>query len=59
MGIEEDRIVLLGLGFENPFYQNDLKEDGSQDEALAVKNRTVIVMSLNSQIAKDLLGKRS
>lgn len=59
MGIEEERIRLLGLGYENPFYQNDLKADGSQDEVLAVKNRTVIVMSLNSQIAKDLLGERS
>ena len=59
MGIDQARISLLGLGFENPFYQNDLKADGSQDETLAVKNRTVIVMSLNSQIAKDLLGERS
>lgn len=59
MGIEEPRIRLLGLGYENPFYQNDLKADGSQDEVLAVKNRTVIVMSLESQTAKDLLGERS
>ena len=59
MGIEEARIRLLGLGYENPFYQNDLKADGSQDEVLAVKNRTVIVMSLKSQTAKDLLGERN
>lgn len=59
MGIEETRIRLLGLGYENPFYQNDLKADGSQDEVLAVKNRTVIVMSLKSQTAKDLLGERN
>lgn len=59
MGIEETRIRLLGLGYENPFYQNDLKSDGSQDEVLAVKNRTVIVMSLKSQTAKDLLGERN
>lgn len=58
-GIEEARIRLLGLGYENPFYQNDLKADGSQDEVLAVKNRTVIVMSLKSQTAKDLLGERN
>ena len=58
MGLEEERVSLLGLGYENPFYINDLREDGSQDVEIAKKNRSVIVMDLDSDLAKKLLKER-
>lgn len=59
MGIEKDRIEMVGLGFENhPFHKEDIMADGSLDEKIAQKNRSVIVVPMDSDLAKELLVKK-
>ena len=56
MGVEEDRMLVYGLGFNDPWHQNDVETDGTWKEEAAVLNRKVLVIDVNSAEAKKLQG---
>ena len=57
-GVKAGQIKTIGLGyFGSPFTQDDRRKDGSLDEKRAQKNRSVVVMSYESDTAQMLLGK--
>jgi len=57
-GVKANQMETVGLGyFGSPFTQNDRRKDGSLDEKIAQKNRSVVVMSYKSDTAQMLLGK--
>lgn len=45
------------MGINHPFYSNDINEDGSLNEEIAKSNRTVMLLSKESEIAKMLVNK--
>lgn len=53
-GVNKNQIQVIGMGYENPFTIPDRNEDNSLDEKRAKKNRSVIVMSADSDTAKVL-----
>lgn len=55
LGVEEKRILVLGMGYENPFYQNDHNKDGTLNEELAQKNRCIVMLDANGELGKQLL----
>ena len=54
MGIEEDRLIPIGLGYEDPWHIDDIGSDGHQIEELAAQNRKVLIIDENSQEASLL-----
>lgn len=55
-GVKAGQIKTVGLGyFGSQFTQNDRRKDGSLDEKIARKNRSVVVMSYRSDTAQMLL----
>lgn len=52
MGVEASQLLTNGLGYENDFHIDDLNEDGSLDETVAPKNRSVIFVDADSSIGK-------
>lgn len=57
LGMNENQIEIKGLGINHPFYSNDINEDGSLNEEIAKSNRTVMLLSKESEIAKMLVNK--
>ena len=57
-GIEANRVHTVGLGFENDFYIDDQKEDGTLDESVAPHNRSTKITSLDSSTAKRILSQQ-
>ena len=56
MGMDMRRIgVTLGRGYNHPYYINDRNEDGTLNEQIASANRSVIIFSLDSEVAEKLL----
>ena len=59
-GVKARQIKTVGLGyFGSQFTQNDRRKDGSLDEKIARKNRSVVVMSYRSDTAQMLLENAS
>lgn len=51
MGIEEDRMKVLGLADEDPWHIPDLDESGYQIEEFAAQNRKVVILDANDDEA--------
>lgn len=57
MGVDASRIKVIGLGYDGHcFHVNDIDENGNLIAEEAKKNRTVIIMNLNSEQAQNLLA---
>ena len=56
LGVSTD-IKIKGFGYskENPFFTDDIK-DGKLVEKLAASNRKVVIVNLDSEIAKEIMG---
>lgn len=50
-GVEEDRITVIGLGYDNPFYVNDQDENGSLINTVAKDNRCIVLLDGSSNAA--------
>lgn len=55
-GIDGARLETAGTGYENPFYINDQK-DGGLDEDAAAKNRSVILLDASGEMAARIRGR--
>ena len=55
MGAQAQQLQTIGLGFHDPWHVEDLNPDGTLN-ANAAANRNVVVMSMDSELAKALLG---
>ena len=47
----------LGRGYNHPYYIDDRNEDGTLNEQIASVNRSVIIFSLDSEVAEKLLNE--
>lgn len=54
-GASFSQIVCKGMGYKSPFYQNDQNPDGSLNENIASKNRAVVILPIDHEIAKSVL----
>lgn len=52
MGVDASQLVTVGLGYEHAFHIDDLNEDGTLNEAVAPKNRSVIFVAADSEIGR-------
>lgn len=50
-GVKEDRISVIGLGYDNPFYVNDQDENGSLLNTVAKDNRCIVLLDGSSDAA--------
>lgn len=57
LGIEEERIYILGLGANSSFYDKKEWENGSFNESVAKTNRAVVILPYDSKLAQDLIAK--
>lgn len=55
-GISEDRISTYGLGYENPFYKNDIDENGKLVEEIAKANRCIVLLDADSELAQKIIS---
>ena len=53
-GINEDRIFVIGMGYDNPFYINDQDEYGELIESIAKENRCIVLLDSNSDMALSI-----
>lgn len=56
LGVSENQIKVVGMGYKNPFYQNDKKDDGSLNESVAAGNRCIIMIDSNSGMGQEILS---
>lgn len=54
-GISGERIEIVGMGYENPFYRNDWGVDGSLIEPLAETNRCIVLLDAKSDLAVSIM----
>lgn len=52
MGVDASQLVIVGLGYEHAFHIDDLNEDGTLNETVAPKNRSVIFVAADSEIGR-------
>lgn len=58
MGMDVQHIgATLGRGYNHPYYIDDRNEDGTLNEQIASVNRSVIIFSLDSEVAEKLLNE--
>lgn len=57
LGIEEERIYILGLGANSPFYDDKEWENDVFNESIAKTNRAVILLPYDSKLAQHLITK--
>lgn len=55
-GIGEERIHTLGCGYSSCLYEPDLAPDGTLDESIAPRNRSVKLVDSNSETAAEILA---
>ena len=55
-GIAESRLSTIGLGSTSGFYKYDHNQDGSLNDEIASKNRSIVIMDLNSKRAQQILA---
>ncbi len=56
LGVSESQMLSYGLSSDNPWYVNDLDQNGKQIEEIAAPNRRVMVIDVDSGEAEKLLG---
>lgn len=54
MGIEQDRLIPIGLGFEDYWHKDDLDQDGNLLEEEASINRKVMIIDVNGEDAAHI-----
>lgn len=54
MGVLREQMQVMGLGFEHEYHVNDLDEKGRLLEVEAQKNRSVMIINLESDMAQRL-----
>ncbi len=54
MGIDEDRLIPVGLGYEDYWHVEDLDESGHQIEDLAAQNRKVMIIDTQDEEATHI-----
>lgn len=54
-GIDNSRIATIGLGSASGFYKYDHNADGSLNENIATKNRSIVIMDASSERAEQIL----
>ncbi len=52
MGVDRNRLIPKGLGYEDHWHECDIDENGNWNEAIASKNRKVLIIDLNHEDAK-------
>lgn len=57
-GVKENQIETIGLGYKNDYYIKDTDKNGNLIEEKAKKNRSVIILPLDSDDAEALLTGR-
>lgn len=55
-GIDESRISTLGLGSTSGFYKYDKNADGSLNDDIASRNRSIVIMDVTSERATQILS---
>ena len=55
-GIDEKRLNTVGLGSSSGFYKYDHNPDGSLNPTIASKNRSIVIMDINSERAEEILN---
>lgn len=58
-GVKENQIETIGLGYKNDYYIKDTDKNGNLIEEKAKKNRSVIILPLDSDDACALLAGRN
>lgn len=53
-GINEDRIIVIGMGYDNPFYVNDQDQNGELIESIAKENRCIVLLDSSSDMALSI-----
>ncbi len=53
-GVENKRMIPIGLGFEDPWHEDDVDQNGRQIEKIAKNNRKVIIIDTKSEEATRL-----
>lgn len=56
LGVSNEQLIPMGLGFEDPWHIVDCDANGSQIEELACQNRKVMIVDVNGQDA-ELINK--
>lgn len=56
MGVDQNQIIKKGMGYNNPFYKDDCKADGTLDEKIAPSNRITVLMDADSELAKSIIN---
>lgn len=57
MGVSEEQLITVGLGYDNVYHTQDIGEDGRLIEEAAVKNRSVIFFDAGSKEAAACIKK--
>lgn len=57
LGVDPNLITVVGTGFENPFYQNDIDKNGNLVEEIAVQNRKVVLINKDTPVSKEILDR--
>ncbi|MDD6155805.1 MAG: OmpA family protein [Lachnospiraceae bacterium] len=55
-GIDESRITTIGLGSTSGFYKYDKNIDGSLNDEIASRNRSIVIMDVTSDRATQILA---
>ena len=53
LGVDQNQIRAVGLGFDHDYYINDQNTDGTQNETIARKNRSVLIITDSEESADD------
>lgn len=57
MGVAKEQMQITGLGFEHMYHIKDHDENGNLLDVEAQKNRSVLILNLESDMAKSLKGQ--
>ncbi|MDO5061589.1 MAG: OmpA family protein [Peptostreptococcaceae bacterium] len=55
-GVSPAQIQYQGLGFNSPYYENDQREDGSLNEMIAARNRAVVILPIDHEVARSVMN---
>ncbi len=54
-GVDPIRLETVGTGYDNPFYKDDQKDEG-MDENVAAQNRAVVLIDASGSVAAQMRG---
>ncbi len=55
-GIDSSRLTTIGLASDSAFYHYDQNEDGTLNEEIADRNRSIVIMNIGSERAEQILS---